>query len=184
MRYIDLYNVVFSLFCNAISCHIAVCMKAWWILTGKTIVRLFWFTFQIIYVISRLGSRRYPISEIVVVTPGLEPRSPCIASQEFNNYRNHPLLPRDATRMQSKVPKYTFCQRKSFQIQRLFWYNENTKWKRLIFLDLVNWFTGQTFAQENYLYPSLHEEWRLAHHPSSNVPLQTYITITAQQMIA
>ena len=36
--------------------------------------------------ISRLGSRRWPISEIVAERPGIEPRTSCSASQELNHY--------------------------------------------------------------------------------------------------
>ena len=39
-----------------------------------------------ISVISRLGSRRKPISEIVVARSGIEPRASCSASQELNHY--------------------------------------------------------------------------------------------------
>ena len=36
--------------------------------------------------ISRLGSRRLPISEIVVARPGIEPRTSCSTSQELSHY--------------------------------------------------------------------------------------------------
>ena len=41
--------------------------------------------FSGISAISRLGSRRYPISEIQMARPGIEPRTSCSESQELNH---------------------------------------------------------------------------------------------------
>ena len=47
--------------------------------------------FNNLSVILLLGSRRCPISEIQVVRPGIEPRTPCSASQELNHLSTVPL---------------------------------------------------------------------------------------------
>ena len=39
-----------------------------------------------IKVILQLGSKQYPISEIQVVRPGVEPQTPCSTSQKLNHY--------------------------------------------------------------------------------------------------
>ena len=44
--------------------------------------------FSGISAISRLASRRLPISEIQVTRPGIEPRTSCSASQELNHSTN------------------------------------------------------------------------------------------------
>ena len=44
--------------------------------------------FTNISVISQLGSRKYPISEIILLRPVLEPPTPCSASQELNHHRS------------------------------------------------------------------------------------------------
>ena len=42
--------------------------------------------FSYLSAISRLGSKRWPISEIVMVRPGIEPRTSCSASQQLKHY--------------------------------------------------------------------------------------------------
>ena len=44
--------------------------------------------FNNISIISRLGSRRCQIAEIIVVRPGFKPWTPCYEDQEFNHYTN------------------------------------------------------------------------------------------------